>query len=591
MFLTHFLIGCIVSSMSIAIIMLIKKVFSKQLSARGHYYLWLLVFIGLTLPFISNYLFHFSQHFQFLETYHQKDSTHSSPITNGHSRLEKSHWMQDLTLSVNHPILDFLNHVLVWIWIIGVLLMSVLTLFALLKIEKIKRTTNELKNKDILLLFDECKQHLNLSKQLIIGESPRITSPMTFGLFKTYVVLPAHCDEWLSMKEMTFILLHELTHYKHKDVAINDLTVLYQILYWFNPLVWLAFRKMRLDREIACDTAVLNALDQNSYQEYGHTLIKMAARTTQPKAFTLANQLNGSKAQIKRRIRSIATFTRQTKKGKLKSIVIFMVVGLMLTSQGPFISAFAEENNHYDFKSDRVIDVHLSDYFDGFKGSFVLYDLKANRYYIYNEKQSRLRASPDSTYKIYSALFALEAHVITPEHSTIDWNGTQYAYKSWNSDQNLSTALKNSVTWYFQELDKRIGLEREQGDLNQIGYGNGKVFEGRTPFWLESSLKISPIEQVQLLKAFYTNQFKFKRKNIQTVKAAIKLEEKDGAVLSGKTGTGMVNHKNISGWFIGYVETVDNTYFFATRIQNDARATGSQAAQITLSILEDKGIY
>jgi bla regulator protein BlaR1 len=590
MFLTHFVISFIVSSFTIAVIMLIKKVFQRQLSAKWHYYLWFLLLIVLTLPFISGYLFNFVKYFHLLDI-NQSNKIRTSTIVNGNQRFENNNWMQDFTVSVNRPSLDFLNNILAGIWIAGIIVMAVLTIHACLKIKKIKSTTTGLKNTEILLLFDQCRQSLNISGRLIVGESPLIKSPMTFGLFKTYVVLPAHFDEWLSMKEIKYILLHELNHYKHNDIAANYLTVIYQILYWLNPLVWMAFREMRLDREIACDMAVLNSLDEYSYIEYGHTIIKFAGRASQPKNFTLANQLNGSKEQIKRRIKRIASFTKDTKLLKLKSIAIFMFVGLLLVSQVPFISAFADENNRYDFKSNRTVDEDLSHYFAGYDGSFVLYDMKANQYHIYNENQSKLRVSPDSTYKIYSALFGLESNAIKSENSTMNWNGIHYPYESWNRDQNLSTAMKNSVTWYFQDLDKRTRQDRLQAYLNQIGYGNRNLSEGITQYWIESSLKISPIEQVQLLKAFYTNQFGFKAKNIQTVKDAIKLEEKDGTLLSGKTGTGRVNNKNINGWFTGYVETKDNTYFFATNIQNEDNGNGSKAAQITLSILRDKGIY
>lgn len=52
-----------------------------------------------------------------------------------------------------------------------------------------------------------------------------------------------------------------------------------------------------------------------------------------------------------------------------------------------------------------------------------------------------------------------------------------------------------------------------------------------------------------------------------------------------------MNGKNINGWFIGYVETKNNTYFFATNIQNEDDSSGSKAGEITLSILKDLGIY
>lgn len=271
--------------------------------------------------------------------------------------------------------------------------------------------------------------------------------------------------------------------------------------------------------------------------------------------------------------------------------MVFIVIGLLVASQVPLISAMANDNTHYDFKSKNALYMDLSEHFTEYDGSFVLYDTQADQYQIYNKDKSTLRVSPNSTYKIYSALLGLESNLISGENSTIKWNGTQYPFESWNSEQNLTSALKNSVTWYFQELDKRNKAGIIHSYLKRIHYGNSDMSGGINEFWLESSLKISPVEQVQLLKDLYTNQLGFKEKNIQTVKEAIKLEEKNNEILSGKTGTGTVNGNDINGWFIGYVENGENTYFFATNIENKENASGVKAAEITLSILKDLGIY
>jgi bla regulator protein BlaR1 len=181
--------------------------------------------------------------------------------------------------------------------------------------------------------------------------------------------------------------------------------------------------------------------------------------------------------------------------------------------------------------------------------------------------------------------------MITRDQSSFQWDGTQYSYPAWNQNQNLSSAMKNSVNWYFQTLDKKIGFMNLQNYFNRVGYGNCNLSGGISDYWLESSLKISPVEQVRLLKSFYTNQFGFEQFNIDTVKSALLLSQQNGNSLSGKTGTGTVNGKNVNGWFIGYVETNGNTYFFATNIQSRNNASGSVAAKITLSILNEKNIY
>ncbi|WP_449623111.1 BlaR1 family beta-lactam sensor/signal transducer, partial [Robertmurraya sp. Marseille-Q9965] len=448
-----------------------------------------------------------------------------------------------------------------------------------------------LKDEKNMLLFEECKKRLGISKPIKVTISPLVSSPMTFGLFHTYVVLPKQCEQWLTMKEMEYIFLHELNHYKSRDILFNYVMVFYQIIYWFNPFIWIAFREMRLDREIACDTAVLKLLDTDAYSDYGNTIINFIDRSIRKRTFSLATQLNGSKEQIKKRIERIADFTPETKDLKWRSVFIFGLVGLLISFQLPFVSAFAAEKQYYDFASKDTVYENLGKYFDGFEGSFVMYDEKNNHYLIHNRENSTLRVSPDSTYKIYSGLFALESNVITKDSSTLSWDGTRNPYESWNTDHDLASALKNSVNWYFQALDRKTGINTIEANLNQINYGNVDVSGGVGSFWLESSLKISPVEQVEVLRSFYKNELGFEEANINTVKEALQLEERDGSTLSGKTGTGNVNGKNINGWFIGYVETKDNTYFFATNIHNEGDADGRKAAEITLSILKDKEVY
>lgn len=590
MFFTHLITSFFVSTITIVVILLIRKLFSKQLSAKWQYNLWFLLLIALTLPFIPKQLIHFKNPFIFFHINQSNKVGDSSISTVEGSRLSNVNWMQDFAIPVNQLNLKFLTVGLTTIWIAGMLVMAVLFLQAWFKVRKIKNTTTVLNNQDVVHLFERCKHHLHISKPLTVGESSLVKSPMTFGLFKTYVVLPKHLDEWMSIKDIEYIFMHELHHYKYKDIATNYLMIIYQILYWFNPLVWIAFKKMRLDREIACDIAVLKSLDEHCHLDYGNAIINFAAMTSHSKDFALANQFNGSKEQMKKRIERIASFTIESKWMKLKSISIFTLIGVFVASQVPFISAMATTNDHYDFNNEDTVYEDLSSYFDGYDGSFVLYDLEAGQYRIYNEDKSTLRVSPNSTYKMYSALIGLESDVITSDNSTMKWNGTKYPYVSWNTDQNLSTAMKNSVTWYFQEVDEKIPREITKAYVEQMGYGNDDLSGGQD-YWLESSLKISPVEQVQLLVAFYTNQFGFEDKNIQAVKDSLILEGYDGYRLSGKTGTGNVNGKNVNGWFIGYVETEDNTYFFATNIQNEDNSYGSKAAEITLSILKDKGIY
>ncbi|VDG97189.1 Regulatory protein BlaR1 [Lysinibacillus sphaericus] len=589
MFVHHLTVCLIISSIMAIVVMLIRKIFKNQLSSKWKYNLWFLLLIALLLPYIPSQLLNFWDKFTWYEN--QNGNPLPSFTTTEKPGLWKNgNWMHDFSISVNSFDLTFLNNSLSIIWIIGVLVMIALSVHAWIKLRQIKKSISFLKNNEVIALFEECKIGLNVARPLVLGESPLIKSPLTFGIFKTYIILPRHAEEWLSMDKIKCIFLHELHHYKYKDIATNYLIVLFQILYWFNPLIWMAFREMRLDREIACDSAVLNILDQNQHATYGNTIIMFAEKSYFPKQFAMVNQLASSKKQLKKRIECIAAFTFETKLLQLKSILIFILLAGVVVSQIPIVSAMSYGDDRINFDNEQTVYEDLSAFFNGYEGSFVLYDLQEKQYNIYNKDKSTLRVSPNSTYKLYSALFALESEVITRIDNSVKWNGKSYPYQSWNQSQDLFTALENSVTWYFQHLDQKVQKKNIQSYLDKIKYGNQNLSGGIEDYWLESSLKISPIEQVQILKDFYTNQFGFDGKNIQLIKDCIKLETTDSGTLYGKTGTGTVNRKNVNGWFIGYVETKNNTFFFATNIESDHHASGSMAAEITKSILQDKGI-
>lgn len=107
--------------------------------------------------------------------------------------------------------------------------------------------------------------------------------------------------------------------------------------------------------------------------------------------------------------------------------------------------------------------------------------------------------------------------------------------------------MQNSVTWYFQALDQQASLSSIKEYIQKTGYGNMCIEGDLSSYWINSSLKISPVEQVELLKKLYYNQFGFSPENINAVKDSIRLYSTDHGTLSGKTGTEEVNGKNASG--------------------------------------------
>ena len=364
------------------------------------------------------------------------------------------------------------------------------------------------------------------------------------------------------------------------------------VFYWFNPIIWYFLKRIRQERELACDSAVLQLLKETEYKSYGNTLINFAETIAlSPFPFTMG--ISGNIKQLKGRILNIASFHQPTFKQKIRGYLICIFVSTIIIGCIPILSVYASDQTgyHFDTTEKNITQLNLSSNFGDYTGSFVLYNQSADKWNIYNMEHASTRVSPNSTYKIYDALLGLESGIITPEHSTFTWNGEPYPFHSWEADQDLTSAIHNSVNWYFQAIDSQAGFEAVRTFLQTINYGNQNTGTNLNLYWTDFSLKISPIEQVELLQDFYQNHFHFDSKNIQAVKKALLLSTTSSGSLYGKTGTGRVNGKDVNGWFIGYIETANNTYYFATNIQSSSGATGSQATEITESVLSNLGIW
>ena len=500
--------------------------------------------------------------------------------------------MNDFTVSVTRQTPSLVGRLLFGIWIIGMLTMLLFVLRSFLRLRRIKKSALPLQNREVKKLYKRCLEEMHIRKKIPIYSTAFLKSPVLTGLINPCIYLPIRLISDYNSEAIRYMLLHELQHYRHKDNLVNYLMILAGILYWFNPLVWTAFAAIRGDREIACDASVLRMLDKENYQDYGFALINFAEKLSHT-VFPFSAGLGGSTKQIRRRILNIAAYRKPSALKMMKNIAVYSLTAVLLAGLAPALFSHASEDEHYQWSASgqNIFSIDMAEYFDGYDGSFVLYDLNNNRWSIYNEEQASVRVSPDSTYKIYDALFALEEGIISPDASGLAWDGTLYPFESWNQDQTLASALSVSANWYFQELDRQMGTDVIRSRIREIGYGNENISGSPDSYWMESGLKISPIEQVKLLTDLYRNTFDFAPENIRAVKDSLRLSASPAGTLYGKTGTGQVDGQNVNGWFVGFTETADNTYFFAVNIHAESNASGSSAAEIALDVLDEMDIW
>ena len=589
-FIIRFFISNIVIGLIICILLASRRLL--RLTDRTRYHLWFLLLGALTVPFLPLGTIRIPRLLSLSGAWNSPSAPRALPAEGAAAASGALDWMNDFSLSAGSRMPSCAGTFLGILWAAGILFAGIRLLRSAAVLHAVKKSALPLQNPHIGMVYQNCLKEMKIRRRIPISSSAFLKSPMITGLFLPQIYLPIQLAEDFRAGEIRYMLLHELQHYKHRDALPNVWMNLACILYWFNPLVRYALREMQTDREIACDASVLQMLRREEYRNYGSTLLRYAEQISHA-PFPLTAGLGGSMGQMERRIRNIVGYQPVSLRKKLRSAAAFVCTCLLLSAFLPALSAVSADPGYYVFEEDdsRIAYVDYSADFKDTYGSFVLYDADRGQWMIYNRDAALRRVPPASTYKIYAALHALESGVITPGASLLPWNGLRYPYDTWNADQTLESAMTDSVTWYFQTLDRQMGLESIREFIRKIGYGNRLAEGDADTYWFNSSLKISPVEQVELLQKFHEGTLPFSSENVRTVEDSIRLSVTEQGTLYGKTGTESANGRNFSGWFVGYLEHGEGTYYFATYMQKDDYASGTAAAELTLRILCELGIW
>ena len=233
---------------------------------------------------------------------------------------------------------------------------------------------------------------------------------------------------------------------------------------------------------------------------------------------------------------------------------------------------------------------HFRDYH--LTGSFLLYDLKNDAFAIFDSTRCAMPFAPASTFKVFNSLVALETGVAPDEHMVLRWDGVKRERPSWNQDQDMATAIKNSTVWYYQEIARRIGRQRMGEWVTREHYGTMDISSDIDQFWLNGTLKISSFEQIDFLRRLHARTLHFSTRSMEIVQRMIILRDTTGYILRGKTGWHTQDGKNL-GWFVGYLEQKGNVYFFAITVGAPDPAPPSFARarqEITERILKSLGL-
>ncbi len=162
--------------------------------------------------------------------------------------------------------------------------------------------------------------------RLLVSNS--VQSPAVCGLFRPTLLLPAQFPQGFEPEEAHLVLLHEMTHLLRRDLLANWLLCVLQSLHWCNPALAFVFRRIRADREMACDAQVLALNGRESRADYGHALLKLQSALASS-SFNLGFVgVFGHSSSMRSRIRAIASYRCPTPLSGAMGALVIAILGL-----------------------------------------------------------------------------------------------------------------------------------------------------------------------------------------------------------------------------------------------------------------------
>lgn len=309
--------SCIEVFFLVGIILALQRLLRSRLSLHWSYYLWVFVLLRLVFSFV-------------------------------------------LTIFYKRPGLGLnfsaVSCVLFWLWGIGMVVVFLSSFMRAWIFLRCIAKLPEIEDPDIRKLFDDCCERLSMGGRVRLVFSPELDSPASAGVFRPHVLLPQSALEAeLSMTDLRFIFLHELSHLKRFDLFMRWISFSLRMVFWFHPVVWYALWKMESDCELNADALALSFLEKDQKYDYGKLLLRSMQKLSGRMRKNVP-ELAGFCAtgvQVKRRIKLISAFNSHEMRfvPHLDFIVIILLGLLVFNLPGQKIFKVGDKNKHLPIES------------------------------------------------------------------------------------------------------------------------------------------------------------------------------------------------------------------------------------------------
>lgn len=224
----------------------------------------------------------------------------------------------------------------------------------------------------------------------------------------------------------------------------------------------------------------------------------------------------------------------------------------------------------------------------GLNGSILIYD--GQTFYSNDFDWSKNGHLPASTFKIPNSIIALELGIMENDSTINKWDGKPRYMKRWERDLTFRNAFHLSCVPCYQEIARKVGVRKMQEYVYNFSYGDMRIDSSNIDlFWLEGESTITQFQQIEFLKSFNERALPITDRTHEIIRRMMIIEENEGFTLRGKTGWSVTDDQD-NCWFVGWVETTDGFYYFATNIEpqegTDSNDLFTKRKDVTYAALE-----
>lgn len=342
------LIECSVSMSALILgLIILTPLLSKRYTAKWVYYAWLIVAIGLIIPFRLH---------PDIPVIHMDTAFYIQNLMPGYVGNITEQAIEADAARQGFSSIPW-RQITGMIWVMGV---AAFVFYHGWKHYLFKKMVNRwgenATNPSVFETLRKIMSNMGITRQISLKICPLISSPMLIGVFSPVILLP-RAD--FSESELSLILRHELIHFKRMDLWYKSLVFFVTAIHWFNPAVYLMAKEISAQCEISCDAEVVKGAEMDVRQRYSETIINVIKNQFKIKTVFSTNFYGGKKG-MKKRIFSIMDTTKK----KAGIVVLALVIVCTLGTGAAFAAGNEQTNNQGSYSTNMVLSDQEKEQFD-----------------------------------------------------------------------------------------------------------------------------------------------------------------------------------------------------------------------------------